>query len=258
MVMAVGIAMAASGLVTHVAFSVAGGLIAVLGLSRWVRDLLPGYGVVYESWVPVAQRAQPVQAASSDVEALRMGMPGHRMRVPETVHPYSAGLKGGAVGGALMAVTALAYGVLSGRGLWYPVNLLAAIVLPGSEQMTIQELQQFNGLALVAGIVVHCVTATIVGLLFGIVLPTLPRWPLLWAGLVAPLMWTGFVSGFMGVLNPVLNQHVDWPWFIVSQFVYGVSVGVVVTRSEKRYVDQVADAPGVADSQDAPPGRKMP
>lgn len=258
MVMAVGIALAASGLVTHVAFSVAGGLIAILGLSVWIRDLLPGCGIVYESWVPIAQRAQPVKAASADIEALRMRMPGHRMRVPETVHPYSAGLKGGAVGGVLMAVTALCYGMLSGRGPWYPVNLLAAIVVPGSEQMTIQELQQFSALALVAGIIVHLVTSTIVGLLFGIVLPTLPRWPLLWGGLVAPLMWTGFVSGFMGVLNPVLNQHVDWPWFVVSQFVYGLSVGVVVTRSEKRYIDQVPREAGVAESEHLRPERNAP
>ena len=25
----------------------------------------------------------------------------------------------------------------------------------------------------------------------------------------------------MGVVNPLLQQRVDWPWFIVSQFVFG-------------------------------------
>ena len=37
----------------------------------------------------------------------------------------------------------------------------------------------------------------------------------------------------MGVVNPVLQEHVDWPWFIVSQFVFGVAAAVVVLRSEK-------------------------
>jgi hypothetical protein len=37
----------------------------------------------------------------------------------------------------------------------------------------------------------------------------------------------------MGVVNPVLQERVDWAWFIVSQFVFGVTAAVVVLRSEK-------------------------
>jgi hypothetical protein len=36
----------------------------------------------------------------------------------------------------------------------------------------------------------------------------------------------------MGVVNPVLQDRVDWAWFIVSQFVFGVTAAVVVLRSE--------------------------
>ncbi len=37
----------------------------------------------------------------------------------------------------------------------------------------------------------------------------------------------------MGVVNPALQQKVSWPWFIVSQFIFGLAASVVVVRSEK-------------------------
>jgi hypothetical protein len=37
----------------------------------------------------------------------------------------------------------------------------------------------------------------------------------------------------MGVTNPVLQARVNWPWFIVSQFVFGAVAAFVVDRSEK-------------------------
>ncbi len=69
--------------------------------------------------------------------------------------------------------------------------------------------------------------------MFGILLPTMPRWPILWGGIVAPLLWTGAIYGFMGILNPALGRHVDWRWFFASQLAYGITVGIVVVRSEK-------------------------
>ena len=89
-----------------------------------------------------------------------------------------------------------------------------------------------------------------VGLLFGIILPTLPKSPVFWGGVVGPLLWTGAIHSFMGVLNPVMEQHVDWPWFVASQFVYGLTVGIVVVRSEKIASKRIEGQAGNADSQD--------
>jgi hypothetical protein len=36
----------------------------------------------------------------------------------------------------------------------------------------------------------------------------------------------------MGVVNPVLQQRVNWPWFIVSQFIFGLVASIAVIRSE--------------------------
>jgi hypothetical protein len=48
----------------------------------------------------------------------------------------------------------------------------------------------------------------------------------------------------MGVVNPLLQQRVNWPWFVVSQFVFGVVVAVVVHRSEKIYITPAGDGLG--------------
>ncbi len=239
MVMAFGLTLMLASVVMHMAFAVVGLVIAVWGLVTWIRHLSPHVGVHFEEWVPEGSRPQPVQPSTRGVASIKAGMPGHRLRVPAEIYPYSAGLKGGLIGGAMMALTALIYGQISGHGIWYPVNLLAAMVLPSFNEMAPDDLDKFHLSGLIVGTVIHLVTSVIVGLFFGVILPMCPRWPLLWGGLVAPLLWSGFIYGFMGVLNPVMNERVDWPWFFVSQFAFGITLGFVVMRSTKVQIEQV-------------------
>ncbi len=220
----------ASGLVLNWMFSAVGLIVFFAGLIRWIYILATGTG---EELLPIGARPQPVRQSRVQVEPLRPGMPGHRMRIPDKVHPVSAGLKGGAIGGIAMAVTALSYGLFSGRGIWYPVNLLGGMIIPSIGTWTDEQLGEFDLLSLFLGTMIFVVTALGVGLMFGILLPTMPRVPILWGGLVAPLLWTGAIYGFMGILNPPLSEHVDWSWFFASQFAYGITVGIVVIRSEK-------------------------
>ncbi len=58
-----------------------------------------------------------------------------------------------------------------------------------------------------------------------------------------PLLWTAVSFGLMGVVNPLLQERVDWPWFIVSQFVFGVVAAIVVDRSEKVYITSRGSGP---------------
>ena len=55
---------------------------------------------------------------------------------------------------------------------------------------------------------------------------------MLWGGLIAPLLWTGFLWGLLGVINPALNARVDWAWFIASQIAFGLATGFVVSRAQ--------------------------
>ena len=113
------------------AFLVVGGVLLIVGLGLWIAQLLPGRGHLHEPLVEPCARPSPVQPAPGTVEQIAAGHARLSLRLPEEVHPISAGVKGGIVGGLVMPLPALAYGVLSGHGIWYPVNLLAGMVLPG-------------------------------------------------------------------------------------------------------------------------------
>jgi len=245
MVLAVAVTLLGVGFVTNWLFSIVGAVVFVIALAYWLVQLLPGEGTEEEALVPPEQRPQPVREHPATVEQLRPGVAGHRMRIPEKVHPYSAGARGGIVGGLVMTVPALAYGVLSGHGLWYPVNLLVGMVLPlpqlADGQLDEAALEQFRLGYFVGALFIHAVLSVSLGLMYGVLLPMLPGRPLFWGGVVAPLLWTGASYGFMGVINPALADAVHWPSFILSQFVYGITAGIVVVRTEKVYAEEVGD-----------------
>ena len=161
-------------------------------------------------------------------------MPGYRFRLPEKVHPISAGVKGGIVGGMLMPIPALLWGLLSGHGVWYPVNLLAGMALPGIGKLTIAELEQFHSGLLVLATVIHVIISVVMGLIYGVLLPTLAEIPreVAWGGLLMPVFWTGIGYPSMEFVNPILKEGVNWPLFIASQILFGVVVALVVRHFE--------------------------
>jgi hypothetical protein len=246
LVLALAITLLGAGLATSLAVSVVGGLLFVIALGGWVGQLLPGRGHMREPFTDPAHRPKTVTERPGTVEQLRPGMPGHRLRLPEKIHPISAGVKGGIVGGLVMPIPALAYGLLSGHGIWFPINLLAGMVVPGISGATRAELEAFYPGALILAIVVHAVLSIAFGLFFGVVSPTLPPipgGPVVAGGVLMPLLWSGLCYGFMGIVNPLMQEHVEWLWFILSQVVYGLAMSVVVVRSEK-----VAVAPAGSES----------
>lgn len=235
--LSLGLALVAAGVAMSVTFLIVGALILVIALGLWVIQLLPGQGHMHEPLVQPERRPAPVTGVQGTVLSMRAGMPGYRLRLPEKVHPISAGVKGGIVGGLVMPVPALAYGLLSGHGPWMPVNLLAGMALPGIGKMPLAELEQFHATLFVVAVVIHAVLSVVIGLLYGVVLPTLPPipTPLAWGGLLMPLLWTAVSFTVMRAVNPILHKGVDWPWFIVCQFLFGVVAAVVVIQAEKRY-----------------------
>ena len=163
-------------------------------------------------------------------------MPGYRLRLPVKVHPVSAGVKGGIVGGLVMPLPAMAYGLLSGHGIWWPVNLLAGMMLPGIGSMSDEELSQFHPTLFVLGLVIHAVVSLILGLIYGVLMPTLPnlRKPLAWGALLMPLLWTAVSYVALGAVNPGVRSGIEWPWFVMSQLVFGLVAAVIFTALENR------------------------
>ncbi len=231
-VLVAGLSFAAAGLAFDTTFFLAAGaVIFLVGLVGWVVQLLPGRGHVHLDAVEPLPR--PVTAVPGTVERLVAGTPGYRFQLPTKMHPISAGAWGGLLGGALMPIPALAYGLLSAHhSIFYPVNLLAGMVLPGVASMNLDE---FHLSLLVVGVVIHVAMCLAIGLMLGVMLPTLPHVPksLAWGGLLMPLLWTAVSFVLMGFVNPVLEQHVEWPWFILSQFAFGVGAAAVIANTSK-------------------------
>jgi hypothetical protein len=232
MVVALGLTLAGAALVTHMVVGVVGVALALIGGVGWWYQVLPEEQVEQVRLVPPAERARPVARAAATVDHLQLGEAGHRVRLPVEVQPVTAGVKGGLVGGVAMAVVALAYGVLVQGSPWYPVNLLSGVAMPVMAQMDMPELRAFHPTAFGLGIVAHAVVSVLVGLLYAVILPMLPRRHTLWGGLIAPLLWTGLLWALLGFINPVLNARVDWAWFVVSQIAFGLACGFVVARAE--------------------------
>jgi hypothetical protein len=229
MILAFGITLIGAGYLMHPLLAVVGAVAVARACIGWFREVLP---VEREEIIPVAE-ALPVVASPRKVMALGAGVNAHRMRLPLEVYPYSVGLKAGLAGGAAMAVVACLFGIVSHGSPWYPINLLAATGSSALAGATDVELDRFNLGGLILGSVVHASLSILVGVLYAALLPILGRRPILTGGLVAPVMMSGITWSLLRVVNPLLNDRIDWVWFVASQLAFGVVAGWTVSRTER-------------------------
>src|SRR5262249_13009942 len=85
--------------------------------------------------------------------------------------------------------------------------------------------------ALLMAIIIHGLVSLLVGTLYGVLLPIIPRRPILVGGVAAPLAWCALLYPTIGIINPVLAPRIDWGWFIASQIGFGLTAGLVVSHS---------------------------
>lgn len=244
LVFGVGVALMGAAFVISYGFFLAAVPVFVIGLGGWISEMLPGRGHHHEPFAD--ERPRPIEPRPGAVEPLKPGTAGYRFSVPEKVHPISSGAKGGVVGGIAMIIPALAGGQVLYGSIWVPVNLLAGMVFPGIAEATQSSLAEFNMLATVTAVVIHIAFSITFGLMYGVILPMLPPIPggsLIYGGFVMPIIWSGVCYGLIGVVNPPMADHINWPWFVLAQFVYGIAMSWVVFRTQKVAVSQKGGAP---------------
>lgn len=231
-VTAFGLALLVAGLVTSLAVSVVGFVVILFGAVGWFRDVLP---TPKEQLVALAESPTPIFARSTRrVDHLQPGAESHRVYIPVRVHPYSAGLFGGVVGGVGMAIIACLYGLIAQGSLWYPVNLLAAAALPSLAEAGTAELKAFHLSGFIIALLSHGIISSLVGLLYAAILPMMPsRFTAFWGSFLAPVLWTALVASTLRLINPTLNQRIAWGWFIASQVAFGLITGFVVAHSKE-------------------------
>jgi hypothetical protein len=230
-VLAFGVTLTFAGLLTSAAVSFLGLLSAAIAIVGWFRDVFP-----YEAHVlvPVLEEETTVLTKRRKVARLHVGTESSRAWLPLEIYPVAAGVKGGIAGSVAMAVLAMLYGALSGTSIWYPINLLAAGFIPDAvHSTTTSGMAAFHLRLLLIAIPIHLITSVLVGLLYGAMLPMLPRRPILLGGFIAPIFWSGLLHSVLNIINPLLNQQIDWFWFVLSQIGFGLVAGLVVSRQER-------------------------
>jgi len=229
-VLAFGFTLAFAGLLTSTSVSVLGAVLTVAGCVGWFRKVFPHE---HEEVVPVVPEDISIATERRLVERLPVAPEQVRAWLPVETYPISAGVKGGLAGSIAMAALACLYGLLKAGSIWYPINLLAAVVYAPSEVPSLSQFNSFHAGLFFLAVVLHLVTSVLVGLLYGAMLPMFARHPIFLGGVIAPVLWSGLLYSIMGLLDPVLESHIDWTWFMASQVAFGVVAGIVVMRQSR-------------------------
>jgi hypothetical protein len=229
-ILAFGVTLLLAGLVTSLSVSVLGAVFALAGCGGWFLAVFP------------QEQEEIVAAAPEDIRLItgrrvveRLPIDGEQVRVwlPVHTYPISAGVKGGLAGSVAMAFLACAFGGLKAGSIWYPINLLAAVIYRQSLLLGPAQLNSFHADSFGIALLLHGLVSVLVGLLYGAMLPMLPRRPIVIGGLVAPVLWSGLLYTILGLLNPLLATHIDWFWFVASQVGFGIVAGLVVVRQTR-------------------------
>jgi len=228
LVLALGSTLMFAGLLTSVSVTLLGVILAVAGCAGWFRQVLPHER---EQVVAVLPDDSRITTERHVVERVPLVPEQVRAWLPVHTYPVSAGVKGGLAGSVAMAVLACGYGILKAGSIWYPINLLAAAIYAETLKLGPGELHSFHAGSFAIAVAVHGLVSTLVGLLYGAMLPMFPQRPILLGGLIAPVLWSGLLYSWLGLLNPLLASHIDWPWFIASQIAFGIVAGLVVVRA---------------------------
>jgi hypothetical protein len=238
-VMALGISLMVAGMVTHWVISLLGLMMTLPGIVGWFFQVLP-----HEHHVPVDIHADVVEITSTRETLAHLPIDErHRKLLPLETFSVMSGLKGGIAGGLAMIVPAALYGLIRYHSVWYAANLLAAGGFVSWAGQSNEFLAQFHLEGLLAALAIHTLASVLIGLLYGAMLPMYPRKPILTAGFIAPFLWTGMLHSALGIISPILDQRIDWWWFIASQIAFGLVAGFVVNLHVKVRTPQFRSLP---------------
>src|SRR3954453_1717854 len=151
-ILAFGATLLFAGLVTSMSVSVLGAVLALAGSVGWFRAVFPHQ---QEETVAVVPEDIRLITDRRLVERIPVLPDQLRAWLPVRTYPISAGVKGGIAGSLAMAVLACAYGVLKVGSVWYPINLLAAVIYRESLGLGSSQLYSFHADAFAIAFVLH-------------------------------------------------------------------------------------------------------
>jgi hypothetical protein len=220
-------------MVTSIYVTLLGLVVGIAGIVGWFLQIFPheahdAVPISSEAAVGVASIRTLMERPHPHIQS---GAP--RKILPIETFRITTGIRGGIAGGTAMVVPATLFSLLKYHSLWYSVNLLAAGGFISWAGASDAFLSQFHIQGVLAGFLIQGFVSLLVGLLYGAMLPMFPRYPIISAGLVVPMIFTGIVYSALGIVSPILNQRIDWFWFIMSQIAFGLVCGYVVNLQAK-------------------------
>jgi len=227
MVLALGISLIFFSMLTSVVFCILGLALSLAGTIGWFLQVFP-----HEAHEAVPVTDEDIRITSTrtliEREPVHVTSEAPRKILPiETFH-ITTGIRGGIAGGAAMTLPAALFSLVKYHSVWYAMNLLAAGGFISWAGASDAFLSQFHIEGLLAALAIHGLTSLLVGLLYGAMLPMFPRYPIVTAGLMVPLIFTGILYSAIGIVSPILNERIDWFWFVISQIAFGLVCGYVV------------------------------
>src|SRR6202161_1808375 len=213
LVLALGLTFGFAGLVTNAGISILGGVLIVAGCFGWFGQVWP-----HAQHIAVPVKVQKFHYTSVRTKVARIAVDeSHRARLPVHTPSVMAGVKGGIAGGAAMIVPAVLYGLIRYHSILYSVNLLGGAGVAEWTNPTFAEILHFRLSALITATIIHAAGSLLIGLLYGAMLPMLPRHPILLGGIIAPVLWTGVLHSSLPLINPFFACHIGRGWFVGSQ-----------------------------------------
>jgi hypothetical protein len=225
--MALGVCLMIGSLVLSMGVGLLGGALTLAGAIGWFKDIFPHEK--HED-IPVSTEVVTIEPSRATVARIEVDET-HRAQLPLQTFPITSGIKGGIAGGIAMVIPAEIYGIIRYHSIWYVVNLLGGAGVGEWQNPTPQQLGHFVLVPFLIANVIQGATTLLVGLLYGAMLPIWPKRPILLGGIVAPVLWTGLLHSILGIVNPYFATHIDWFSFGLSQVIFGVVAGYVVSRT---------------------------
>lgn len=227
--LALGFTLIFTALVTNIWIGALGLVLVIVPSIGWFRAVLP-----HEAHVDleVDTRIVVIEPSLGGVSRIEVDET-HRAQLPLQTFTFASGIKGGIAGGIAMLVPAELYGIIRFHSIWYVVNLLGGAGVGNWTNPTMYQLTHFRLSAFITANIIQGATTLLVGILYGALLPVWPKRPILLGGLVAPVLWTGLLHSALGIVNPFLQQKIDWWSFAASQVIFGIVAGYTVTKLGK-------------------------
>jgi hypothetical protein len=223
---ALGLTLVFASLVMNMAIGALGLVLSVIGVVGWFREVLPHEAheqvEIEEEFVALFTPTEKVARIEVDET--------HRAQLPLEHFSMWSGIKGGIAGGIAMVIPAEIYGIVRFHSIWYVVNLLGGAGVGNWVNPSVAEMSQFRLSAFITANIIQGAVTLLVGLLYGAMLPMWPKRPILLGGIIAPVIWTGLLYGTLGIVNPFLEQRIDWWSFAASQVIFGLVAGYTVTK----------------------------